>query len=33
VISGFDTKVAELQLLRTSGGLLPALGLGPQGSN
>ncbi len=27
VVSGFDTKVAELQLLRTSGGLLSALGV------
>ncbi|MEZ4740631.1 MAG: TolC family protein [Flavobacteriales bacterium] len=29
VVAGFDTKVAELQLLRTSGGLLPALGVQP----
>jgi outer membrane protein len=28
VIAGFDTKVAELELLRASGGLLTALGLG-----
>ena len=27
VVSGFDTKVAELQLLRASGGLLGALGV------
>jgi outer membrane protein len=27
IVAGFDTKVAELQLLRTSGGLLPALGV------
>jgi outer membrane protein TolC len=29
VVAGFDAKVAELQLLRASGGLLPALGLAP----
>jgi outer membrane protein TolC len=29
VVSGFDTKVAELTLLRASGGLLPALGVQP----
>ncbi|MCB0769038.1 MAG: TolC family protein [Flavobacteriales bacterium] len=29
VVSGFDTKVAELTLLRASGGLLPALGVRP----
>lgn len=28
VVAGFDTKVAELTLLRASGGLLPALGVG-----
>ncbi len=27
IVSGFDTKVAELTLLRASGGLLPALGV------
>ena len=27
VVAGFDTKVAEVQLLRTSGGLLPAVGV------
>lgn len=27
VVAGFETKVAELQLLRASGGLLPALGV------
>jgi outer membrane protein len=31
VVAGFDTKVAELQLLRTSGGLLPALGVTDDG--
>lgn len=29
VVAGFDTKVAELALLRASGGLLPALGVRP----
>ena len=29
VVAGFDTKVAELTLLRASGGLLPALGVQP----
>ncbi|MBK8500611.1 MAG: TolC family protein [Flavobacteriales bacterium] len=29
VVAGFDTKVAELQLLRASGGLLPGLGVQP----
>ncbi|MBL7957467.1 MAG: TolC family protein [Flavobacteriales bacterium] len=28
VVAGFDAKVAELSLLRASGGLLPALGVG-----
>ncbi|MEX1131942.1 MAG: TolC family protein, partial [Flavobacteriales bacterium] len=28
VVAGFDTKVAELQLLQASGGLLEAIGLG-----
>jgi outer membrane protein TolC len=28
VVAGFDAKVAELTLLRASGGLLPALGVG-----
>ena len=31
VVSGFDTKVAELQLLRASGGLLQALGVSDNG--
>ncbi|MBL7980390.1 MAG: TolC family protein [Flavobacteriales bacterium] len=31
VVSGFDTKVAELQLLRASGGLLQALGVPADG--
>jgi len=29
VVAGFDTKVAELQLLRASGGLLRGLGVQP----
>jgi len=30
VVAGFDTKVAEVTLLRASGGLLPALGVRPE---
>lgn len=31
VVAGFDTKVAELQLLQASGGLLEAVGIGSDG--